>query len=50
MHDLGLIANLAVSLSLALVLGFFTQRIGLSPILGYLIAGIALGPLHILRE
>jgi monovalent cation:H+ antiporter-2, CPA2 family len=43
-RDFGLLANLSVSLVLALVLGLFTQRLRLSPIVGYLLAGIALGP------
>ncbi len=36
--------NLSMSLSLALVLGVLAKRIRLSPIIGYLLAGIALGP------
>ena len=45
MHgDFGLLTNLSVSLVLALVLGLITQRLRLSPIVGYLLAGIALGP------
>ena len=45
MHgDFGLLINLSVSLVLALVLGFVTQRLRLSPIVGYLLAGVALGP------
>jgi CPA2 family monovalent cation:H+ antiporter-2 len=44
MHDLGLIATLAGGLSAALVLGYVTQRLGLSPIVGYLLAGILVGP------
>jgi CPA2 family monovalent cation:H+ antiporter-2 len=39
-----LILTLGVGLAAALVLGYVTQRIGLSPIVGYLMAGIALGP------
>jgi CPA2 family monovalent cation:H+ antiporter-2 len=42
--DVGLLTNLAVSLAMALALGLATQRIGLSPIVGYLLAGFALGP------
>ena len=41
---LGFLVNLSVSLVLALVLGLLTQRLRLSPIIGYLLAGIALGP------
>jgi monovalent cation:H+ antiporter-2, CPA2 family len=45
MHsEVGLLTNLSVSLVLALVLGLITRRLHLSPIVGYLIAGIALGP------
>jgi len=44
MHDLSLLINLSVSLVAALALGLLTQRLGLSPIAGYLLAGIALGP------
>lgn len=44
MHEYGLIVTLAASFSIALVLGFATQRLGASPILGYLLAGIAAGP------
>jgi CPA2 family monovalent cation:H+ antiporter-2 len=43
-HDLGLLVNLSVSLVLALLLGLITQHLRLSPIVGYLLAGIALGP------
>jgi CPA2 family monovalent cation:H+ antiporter-2 len=45
MHgDFGLLINLSVSLVLALVLGLLTRRLRLSPIVGYLLAGVALGP------
>src|SRR5512143_1128276 len=43
-EGLGFLINLSVSLGLALVLGLFTQRLRLSPIVGYLLAGIAVGP------
>jgi CPA2 family monovalent cation:H+ antiporter-2 len=44
MHgDFGLVVNLSLSLVLALVFGLITQRLHLSPIVGYLLAGIALG-------
>lgn len=42
--ELGLLINLSVSLGLALVLGLITERLRLSSIVGYLLAGIALGP------
>jgi CPA2 family monovalent cation:H+ antiporter-2 len=44
MHESQLILTLAGSLAAALVLGFVTRRIGLSPIVGYLVAGIIVGP------
>jgi monovalent cation:H+ antiporter-2, CPA2 family len=45
MHaDFALLANLSASLVLALILGLMTQRLHLSPIVGYILAGIALGP------
>ena len=31
-------------LAAALFLGYLTQRVGLSPIVGYLLAGVAVGP------
>ena len=43
-QDVGLILTLAVGLSAALVFGYLTQRFGLSPIVGYLLAGVAIGP------
>ena len=42
--ELGLLVNLSVSLGLALVLGLITERLRLSSIVGYLLAGIVLGP------
>ncbi|MBX9679427.1 MAG: cation:proton antiporter [Gemmataceae bacterium] len=44
MHNIDLILTLTGALTAALVLGYFTQRIGLSPIVGYLLAGIVVGP------
>ena len=44
MHDLPLLINIAICLTAALAFGFVTQRLGLSPIVGYLLAGIAVGP------
>jgi monovalent cation:H+ antiporter-2, CPA2 family len=44
MYETGLIGTLTVGLSAALVLGFVAQRLGCSPIVGYLLAGIAVGP------
>ncbi len=39
-----LVLTLSVSLMVALVLGYLTQRLGLSPLVGYLVAGIIVGP------
>ena len=44
MHNLDLILTLTGGLSAALVLGYITQRLGLSPIVGYLLAGTLVGP------
>jgi len=44
MHDVSLIATLAAAFTAAWVLGIVTQRAGLSPIVGYLLAGILIGP------
>jgi CPA2 family monovalent cation:H+ antiporter-2 len=44
MHDLPLVDTIAAGLTAALLLGLATQRLGLSPIVGYLLAGIAIGP------
>jgi CPA2 family monovalent cation:H+ antiporter-2 len=44
MHGLELILTLTGGLSAALVLGYVTHRLGLSPIVGYLLAGFAVGP------
>ena len=45
MHEnLDLIVTLTGGLSAALALGYLTHRLGLSPIVGYLLAGIVVGP------
>jgi CPA2 family monovalent cation:H+ antiporter-2 len=44
MHDIDLILTLTAGLAAALVLGYVTQRMRLSPIVGYLLAGVAIGP------
>ena len=44
MHSYDLILTLSGSLGAALVLGYLTQRLGLSPIAGYLLAGTLVGP------
>ena len=44
MQDLELILTFAGGLSAALLFGYVTHRLGLSPIVGYLLAGVAIGP------
>ncbi len=44
LHNVDLILTLAGGLSAALVLGFITQKLRMSPIVGYLLAGIIVGP------
>jgi CPA2 family monovalent cation:H+ antiporter-2 len=44
MHDIDLILTLTGGLTAALVLGFITQQLRLSPIVGYLLAGVVVGP------
>jgi monovalent cation:H+ antiporter-2, CPA2 family len=43
-HDISLITTVATGLGLALVLGFVVARLGIPPLVGYLIAGIIIGP------
>ncbi|MFG0328232.1 MAG: cation:proton antiporter [Phycisphaerales bacterium JB037] len=42
--NLPLLTTLAAGLAAAWVLGLLTQRIGLSPIVGYLLGGVVIGP------
>lgn len=44
MHDVPLIMLMAVGMGFALLFGLATNKLRLSPIVGYLIAGIAIGP------
>ena len=44
MHNIELILTLAAGFSAALLLGYLTHRLGWSPIVGYLLAGILVGP------
>jgi monovalent cation:H+ antiporter-2, CPA2 family len=44
MHSLDLILTIAGGFTAALIFGYITQRIGLSPIVGYLLAGVLVGP------
>ena len=43
-HDVTLISTIAVGFGLALVLGFVAERLRLPALVGYLLAGIAIGP------
>lgn len=43
-HDVSLIATLAAGFGLALVLGFAAARLRMPPLVGYLVAGILIGP------
>src|SRR2546422_4198696 len=43
-HETALIATIAVGLTYALVGGFIAARLHLSPLVGYLLAGVAVGP------
>jgi CPA2 family monovalent cation:H+ antiporter-2 len=44
MENLPLLTTLAAGFAVAWVLGVITQAIGLSPIVGYLLAGVVIGP------
>jgi monovalent cation:H+ antiporter-2, CPA2 family len=44
MHDLSVIITLAGALAVALVFGWITQRLGLSTLVGYMLAGVIVGP------
>ena len=44
MHEIPVITTIALGLSAALLFGLVVKRLGLSPIVGYLIAGIVIGP------
>src|SRR5215510_1682468 len=44
MHGYTLILTLTGGLGVALILGYITHRLGLSPIVGYLLAGTLVGP------
>ena len=44
MHDISLITTIAFGLTAALIFGLLAKRFGLSPIVGYLVAGLAVGP------
>ena len=44
MHNIDLILTLSGGFAAALIFGYITHRAGLSPIIGYLLAGIVVGP------
>src|SRR3954452_11345943 len=44
MHDHPLISTMAAAFAAAWLLGLITQKLRLSPIVGYLLAGVAIGP------
>jgi CPA2 family monovalent cation:H+ antiporter-2 len=44
MHEIPLITTIALALSAALLFGLIVRRLGLAPIVGYLIAGVLIGP------
>ena len=43
-HEVELISTIAVGLAFAFIGGFAAVRVGLPPIIGYLLAGVAIGP------
>jgi len=43
-HETALLGTIAVGLALAFVLGFLARRLHLPPLVGYLLAGVAIGP------
>ncbi len=43
-HDTPLIATIVVGIGLAFVFGLIAQRLRLSPLVGYLVAGVVVGP------
>lgn len=43
-HDIALIATIATGFGLALIFGYFASHLKMPPLVGYLLAGIAIGP------
>ena len=43
-HNINLITTIAAALGLAMVMGFVVSRLKMPPVVGYLIAGIVIGP------
>lgn len=44
MHDISLITTIAAGLGLAMILGYLVTKLKIPPLVGYLIAGIVVGP------
>lgn len=44
MHDLSVLITFSVGLAVALLFGYIAVRLKISPIIGYLLAGVAVGP------
>jgi len=43
-HDISLITTVAAGFGLAMILGFIAARLKIPPLVGYLVAGIIMGP------
>ena len=43
-HDVSLIATIAAGFGLAMVFGFVAVRLRMPPLVGYLLAGVVIGP------
>ena len=43
-HDISLITTIAAGLGLALIMGLVATRLKMPPLVGYLVAGILVGP------
>lgn len=43
-HDISLISTVAVGFGLAMIMGFIAARLSIPPLVGYLVAGIIIGP------
>lgn len=43
-HDASLIATIAAAFGLAMILGFIAVKLRMPPLVGYLVAGIVIGP------
>jgi len=43
-HDISLISTIAAAFGLALILGFLATRVRMPPLVGYLLAGVMIGP------